>query len=134
MTQDGSLDLCEDCGGGISGYGEGLALLTVFVGSVPLAALAVLCALSSFPSRWTRPWIARAVHAALLAQYGGLLSSLVAVAFAAGMLAEDFDVVATLLASPLLLHTALNVAGIVAWRRIGEALPAPPVRRIGILR
>ena len=126
MTSQG-MDICDHCGNQYMSNGEGLALLVAFVAAVPLAVLGIGLALSNLPARWTHPWTARAIHAALVAQGGCLFAGLLLLVIAGGMLAEDFDVTGALLASPLVLHVALNVAGLVGWRKVAEALPSPPV-------
>ena len=132
--QDGSIDLCHDCDGQFSPTGESTALGVAFFAAIPLAAAGIALACSRFPSRWTRSWIARAIHVALIAQGGCLAASLLVVLMVGGMLVEDFDLITALLASPLVLHSALNVGGIVAWRKVAETLPARADLRLGTLR
>jgi hypothetical protein len=121
MTFQGtSLEICEDCGQ-FGPSGEGLALVAALIGAIPLAALGTGLALSDLPARWTRPWVERVVRAALIAQGGCLGVSVLMIALAVGMLASEFDRGGALFAPVMLLHTAVNVAGIVAWRRVAEA-------------
>jgi hypothetical protein len=124
MTLQG-IDICQDCGDQFPPSGEALALFVALVAAIPLAALGIGLALSRLPSRWTRPWIGQAIYTALIAQGGCLAAGILSIVIFAGTFVGDFNVLGVLLVtSPLLLHTALNVAGIVAWRRVAEAFPA----------
>ena len=103
------------------------------VAALPLAGLGIALALSRFPARWTRPGMDGAVRVALIAQAGCLAVSLFIIALVVAMLVEEFGPVASVVALPTLLHPALNVAGIVAWRTVAEALPLREDERSGTL-
>ena len=121
------IDLCADCGDQFPPSGEALALFVAFIVAIPLAALGIGLAHSGWPSRWTRPWIAGLVQAALIAQGGCFAASLLLMVI---LLTTEVDLlVGAVLASPVLLHTALNIAGIVAWRRVTESLATAPAVR-----
>lgn len=118
------IDICADCGDQFPPSGEAVALSIALVAAIPLAVLGIVLALSRRPSRWGHPWMGRAIYAALIAQGGCLAASLVSIVIFAGSFGTDVNVLGALLVtSPLLLHTALNIAGVVAWRKVAEALP-----------
>ena len=106
------MQLCEDGGDQFVSTGVGLALFVVLVGAVPLAALGIGLSFSRLLSRWRAPWIRRAIRGAVVAQGGCLAASVFFAVIRGGMLVEGRGVTATLLGIPVLLHPALNIAGI----------------------